>query len=123
MVMPLILLLIIVFVFCAAFASAQETTRVYCEMQQYNSLTGGLSTYVDLGLEKSSLNGTYTTLMDDKGNRFVSKIAAVNYLCSKGWTVFTFIGGNETDKDRVIFNKDITDKSQITEGLNVKIKN
>lgn len=61
--------------------------------------------------------------MDDKGNRFVSKIAAVNYLCSKGWTVFTFIGGNETDKDRVIFYKDITNKSQIIEGLNVKIKN
>ena len=117
-------LLIIALVCCAAFASAQETTtRVYCEMQQYNSLTGGLSTYVDLGLEKSSLNGTYTTLLDDNGNKFVSKIAAVNFLCSKGWTVFTFIGGNETDKDRVIFYKDITDKSQITEGLKVKIKN
>ena len=116
-------LLIIALTFCAAFASAQDTTRVYCELQQYNSLTGGLSTYVDLGLEKSSISGTYTALLDDNGNKFVSKIAAVNHLCNKGWTVFTFIGGNETDKDRVIFYKDITDKRQITEGLNIKIKN
>ena len=116
-------LLIIALAFCAAFATAQDTTRVYCEMVRFFTFKG-VSISVDFGLEDMHIGSTYTELLDDNGEKFISKIAAVNYMCRKGWKVFSFVGnGDEKGCNIVVFYKDITDKSQITEGLNVKIKN
>lgn len=115
-------LLIIALVFSAAFATAQDTTRVYCEMVRFFSFKG-VSISVDFGLEDMHIGSTYTELLNDKGEKFVSKIDAVNYMCSKGWKVFSFVGNDEKGCNIVVFYKDISDKSQITEGLNVKIKN
>lgn len=117
-------LLIILFSIISLSAYSQEEQRtVYCELTRYFTLKG-VSISVDFGLEDMHVNSTYTEILDDNDKKFVSKIAAVNYMCSKGWQVLSFIGdSSEKGSSSVVFYKTITDDAQILEGINVKRKN
>ena len=116
-------LLIILLAILSLSAYSQETKRtVYCEMTRFFTFKG-VSISVDFGLEDMHIGNTYTELFDDDGNKFISKIAAVNYMCRKGWQVFAFVGnGDDKGCNTVVFYKTITDDKQILEGLNVKRK-
>jgi hypothetical protein len=111
-------LLIIALVFCAIFASAQETTRVYCELYYHENIAGAKIT-VDFGAEEVHFNGGFTEIYDEKGNKFISKIAAVNYLCFRGWEVSEFMFALDGKRQTVVLYKDVTNKSQILEGINI----
>ncbi|MCR5454063.1 MAG: hypothetical protein K6F33_03645 [Bacteroidales bacterium] len=114
------ILLIMLLAVCSISAYSQDTKRVvYCEMMRFFTFRG-VTISVDFGLKDMSIGGEYTELLDDNGNKFVSKIAAVNYMCRKGWTVFSFGNGDEKGSNSVVLYKTITDDKQILEGLNVK---
>jgi len=116
-----LLIILLAIVSLSAYSQEKERT-VYCEMTRFITFKG-VSISVDFGLEDMHISSTYTELLDDNGDKFISKIAAVNYMCRKGWKVFSFVGnGDERGCNTVVFYKTITDDKQILEGLNVKIK-
>lgn len=102
-------------------AYAQKTHPAYCEVMAYNFWgVGKVYITIDLGAER---NGT---ICDDnqKPVKFNSHIDALNYMSKLGWRVKDTYFLSEL-KDKVLhflLVKDVTDDSQISEGIYVKPK-
>ncbi len=116
----------IIISFCATSISAQDSPkehhRVYAELLgDYTNFFGfnkNVNVMVDLGQYQSTWR--YYKLMDEKGKniKFNSMVDAMNYMGERGWVL---VQPYITDKVcHWVMYKDITDKSQITDGLYVR---
>ena len=81
----------------------------------------GVSIGIDLGTERMG------TIVDENGKRveFHSPIDALNYMAKLGWSVKDTYFLTSIDKSKVLhflLVKEVTDDSQISEGIYVKPK-
>lgn len=113
--------LLVLMLLVANIAYAQKAHPAYCEVMAYNFWgVGKVYITIDLGAER---NGT---ICDDnqKPVKFNSHIDALNYMSKLGWRVKDTYFLSEL-KDKVLhflLVKDVTDDSQISEGIYVKPK-
>ena len=105
----------------ASIAYAQKPHPAYCEVMAYNFWgVGKVYITIDLGAER---NGTIC-YADQKPVKFNSPIDALNYMAKLGWAVKDTYFLTEV-KDKVLhflLVKEVTDDSQISEGIYVKPK-
>ncbi len=111
---------------CSTTISAQDRpnpiNRVYAELlgdyTNFFGLNKNVNVMVDLGQYQSTWH--YYKLMDDNGKniKFNSMVDAMNYMGERGWIlVQTYVIDNVS---HWVMYKDITDKSQITDGLYIR---
>lgn len=122
----ILILAIIIISACTTASSAQDELktphRVYAELLgDYTNLLGlnkNVNVMLDLGQYQSTWR--YYKLMDDKGKniKFNSIVDAMNYMGERGWVL---VQPYVIDKvTHWVMYKDITDKSQITDGLYIR---
>lgn len=123
----LALLMSVLMVRISATASAEEPTqRVYAELlgtgTNFLNLNKNVKVSVDLGQFQSATKAY--TLLDENGKdiKFNSMVAAMNYMGERGWKfiqAYVVTVSNQNVLHWLLY-KDITDPTQIKEGLNVK---
>lgn len=117
----------------SAFAQTEEATaaakpyKVYCEIISYSRNLFSNKTTVELDFgQDSNWWSTDRKLVDEKGQiiNFNSILDAANYMARRGWVfeeayvVQSVVKGDSgTPNYHWIMSKEITDPSQITEGL------
>ena len=113
--------LLVLMLLVTSIAYAQKTHPAYCEVMAYNFWgVGKVYITIDLGTER---NGTICD-NNQKPVKFNSHIDALNYMSKLGWRVKDTYFLSEL-KDKVLhflLVKDVTDDSQISEGIYVKPK-
>lgn len=102
---------------------AQQSRPVYCDVMAFNFWGfGKVNITIDLGENR------YGTICDDKGKatKFNTTIDALNYMSKLGWSVKdTYFLSSDIGKQKVLhflLVKQVTDDSQISEGIYVKPK-
>nr|DAK51003.1 MAG TPA: hypothetical protein [Caudoviricetes sp.] len=102
---------------------AQQSRPVYCDVMAFNFWGfGKVNITIDLGENR------YGTICDDKGKatKFNTTIDALNYMSKLGWSVKdTYFLSSDMGKQKVLhflLVKQVTDDSQISEGIYVKPK-
>lgn len=102
---------------------AQQSRPVYCDVMAFNFWGfGKVNITIDLGENR------YGTICDDKGKatKFNTTIDALNYMSKLGWSVKdTYFLSSDISKQKVLhflLVKQVTDDSQISEGIYVKPK-
>ena len=102
---------------------AQQSRPAYCDVMAFNFWgVGKVNITIDLGADR---NGT---ICDDKGKvvKFNSPVDALNYMAKLGWAVKdTYFLSSDIGKQKVLhflLVKQVTDDSQIGEGIYVKPK-
>lgn len=100
---------------------AQESRPAYCEITAYSFLSfGKVRAQIDLGASR------YGTIVDENGKqmKFNSTVDILNYMSRLGWkvtqTYFISTPGTKQQVLRYLLEKQITDDSQISEGIYVK---
>ena len=100
-------------------AYAQKTRPAYCEVMAYNFWgVGKVYITIDLGAER---NGTICD-ENQKPVKFNSHIDALNYMAKLGWAVKDTYSLSVIKEEVLHFLlvKEVTDDSQISEGIYVK---
>ena len=100
-------------------AYAQKTHPAYCEVMAYNFWgVGKVYITIDLGAER---NGTICD-ENQKPVKFNSHIDALNYMAKLGWAVKDTYSLSVIKEEVLHFLlvKEVTDDSQISEGIYVK---
>lgn len=115
--------LLVLMLLIANIAYPQTTRPAYCEIVAYDMhlFKQGVSIGIDLGAERKG------TIVDKNGKRveFHSPIDALNYMAKLGWSVKDTYFLTSIDKSKVLhflLVKEVTDDSQISEGIYVKPK-
>ncbi len=97
--------------------------KVYCELMMEWG-TGHVKVMLDMGhkADNNRYKGYATIFQNGKRRKFGSKIEVVNYMCHHGWTLHsvnvTNAGSRVVDAIHFyLFEKEVTDDSQIEEGL------
>lgn len=113
--------LLVLMLLIANIAYSQTTRPAYCEVMAWNFWgVGKVYITIDLGAERKG------TICDanQKPVKFNSPIDALNYMAKLGWAVKDTYFLSEL-KDKVLhflLVKEVTDDSQISEGIYVKPK-
>ena len=113
--------LFIIMLSLASIAYAQKPRPAYCEVMAYNFWgVGKVYITIDLGAER---NGTICD-ENQKPVKFNSPIDALNYMAKLGWAVKDtyFLSGLKDKILHFLLVKEVTDDSQISEGIYVKPK-
>lgn len=114
-------ILLFIALLLASVAQAQKTRPAYCEVMACNFWgVGKVYITIDLGEERTG------TICDDKNKpvKFNTPIDALNYMAKLGWSVKETYFLTEI-KDQVLhflLEKQITEDSQISEGIYIKPK-
>lgn len=104
------------------------TTRVYAELVGYQTNLLGLNKNVMVEIDLGQYQSTFKSqaLQDENGKtlKFNSMVAAMNYMGDRGWTFVQVYAVNKDDTSYYhwLMYKDVTDKSQIFDGLKVSGK-
>ena len=105
----------------------QGTNRVYAELLGHGTNLLGLNKNVNVTIDLGQFQSAFKpyTILDEDGNaiKFNSMVAAMNYMGNRGWKFVQAYVITESNKQNVyhwLMYKDITDPSQLYEGLRVK---
>lgn len=108
-------------------AETPGTNRVYAELLGTGTNLLGLNKNVNVTIDLGQFQSAFKpyTLLDEEGKaiKFNSMVAAMNYMGERGWIFVQAYIISESNKQNVyhwLMYKDITDPSQIYEGLYVK---
>ena len=105
----------------ASLANAQNKRPAYCQIMASNFWgVGKVYISIDLGEEREG------TICDDKNKpvKFNTPIDALNYMAKLGWSVKEtyFLTGIKDNILHFLLEKQVTDDSQISEGIYIKPK-
>lgn len=102
------------------------TNRVYAELLGFSTNLLGLNKNVTVTVDLGQFQSAFKpyTLLDDEGKtiKFNSMVAAMNYMGERGWKfvqAYVITDANKQNVYHWLMYKDITDPSQIYEGLSV----
>lgn len=125
-ILVIMLVAIVAFGFDTTASAEEPTQRVYAELlgsgTNFLNLNKNVKVSVDLGQFQSATEAY--TLLDENGKdiKFNSMVAAMNYMGERGWKfiqAYVVTVSNQNVLHWLLY-KDITDPTQIKEGLNVK---
>lgn len=102
------------------------TNRVYAELLGYGTNVLGLNKNVTVTVDLGQFQSAFKpyTLLDDQGKtiKFNSMVAAMNYMGERGWKfvqAYVITEGNKQNVYHWLMYKDISDPSQIYDGISV----
>lgn len=125
-ILVIMLVAIVAFGFSTTVSAEEQIQRVYAELlgtgTNFLNLNKNVKVSVDLGQFQSATKAY--TLLDENGKdiKFNSMVAAMNYMGERGWKfiqAYVVTVSNQNVLHWLLY-KDVTDPSQIKEGLNVK---
>lgn len=125
-ILVIMLVAIVAFGFSTTVSAEEQIQRVYAELlgtgTNFLNLNKNVKVSVDLGQFQSATKAY--TLLDENGKdiKFNSMVAAMNYMGERGWKfiqAYVVTVSNQNVLHWLLY-KDITDPTQIKEGLNVK---
>ena len=108
-------------------AETPGTNRVYAELLGFGTNLLGLNKNINVTIDLGQFQSAFKpyTLLDEDGKaiKFNSMVAAMNYMGERGWKFVQAYVITEPNKQNVyhwLLYKDITDPSQLYDGLRVK---
>lgn len=125
-ILVIMLVAIVAFGFSTTVSAEEQIQRVYAELlgtgTNFLNLNKNVKVSVDLGQFQSATKAY--TLLDENGKdiKFNSMVAAMNYMGERGWKfiqAYVVTVSNQNVLHWLLY-KDVTDPTQIKEGLNVK---
>lgn len=99
-----------------------ETYPVYCNLAGYNTWGyGKVKVLLDMGRKQPNKEGYESIYDGDKKRKFNTMMEVLDYMAKRGWKVHsTYVITESMSKQNVIhflLEKQVTDDSQIDEGL------